>query len=60
MGAVNGNDPSITKYDTGDFGTIDENPEKYMNLIPGKTGTMLVYNYANGTLNLWLEPVPGK
>jgi hypothetical protein len=57
--ALNGGDDAIV-YETGSFGQMAENPEKYANIIPGKTGDMLLYNYQNGTMNIWLEPVPVK
>ncbi len=53
--ALNGK--AIT-YDTGTFGYINDNPNKYRGITPAKEGYMLMYKYFNQKLNIWLEPVP--
>lgn len=55
-GAMMNGDATI--YDTGDFGTLKEDPEKWKNIVPGKPGSMLIYNYQNGKLNMWTEAIP--
>jgi hypothetical protein len=45
-------------YDTGTFGHIENNPNKYKGIKPAKEGYMLLYKFYNQKLNIWLEPVP--
>ncbi len=37
-----------------------ESYEIYKNIIPAKPGYMLLYDFSNSKLNIWLEPVPVK
>lgn len=42
---------------TVEFGQ-PESYEIYKNIIPAKPGYMLLYDFSNSKLNIWLEPVP--
>lgn len=45
-------------YDTGTFGSLKENPNRYRGGLYFKDGYVLVYKYFNFKLNIWLEPIP--
>jgi hypothetical protein len=35
------------------------NPELYYGVAPAKEGYVLLYEFRNGKMNIWLEPIPG-
>lgn len=56
----------VTKWTGGNKYTIgnedntfgDTNPELYKNIISAKPGYVLLYQFQNGKMTIWLQPVP--
>jgi hypothetical protein len=57
----------ISKWTGGNKYTFDDedhldpnsgNPELYKNIIPAKPGYVLLYQFFNGKMSIWLQPVP--
>jgi hypothetical protein len=36
----------------------NSNPELYKNIIPAKAGHVLLYQFFNGKMSMWLQPIP--
>lgn len=45
------------EFGSEEFGT-PKNTELYKNVIPAKPGYVLIYNFFNGKMDIWLEPIP--
>lgn len=57
----------ITKWTGGNKYTIGDeefgqstNPELYKGIVPAKEGYMLMYQFFNGKMSMWLQPVPAS
>jgi hypothetical protein len=54
---IGSNTAKATFESTVGFGE-PESREIYGNIIPAKEGSMLLYNFSNSKLTIWLEPIP--
>ena len=54
LGAIMGDNE---QYNTGSFGQLEENPNRYRGGVYFKPGYVLAYKYFNFKLNIWLEPI---
>ncbi len=36
----------------------NSNPELYKNILPAKAGHVLLYQFSNGKMSMWLQPIP--
>lgn len=54
---VGGN--KYTFESTEEFGA-PSSPELYKNIIPAKPGYVLLYQFSNGKMTIWLEPIPAS
>ena len=59
FGKMMGNNNAKTTFESSTSFGQPESYEIYKNIIPAKPGHMLLYDFSNSKLTIWLEQIPG-